>query len=368
MKYQCEQCHSPLYREGLCWQCRHELERAEVLSWTDEQIESKIAFLIANVEQLDDWDTEGYELYHELLEVHGIYSAALQRAAVEKKIISLATLYYKAPADVRDKLIALLDETMDRDEAADLMECVAMQGDDEALRMLVALERNPRPWRAKLYANPSIYAQVAGWTFDEEGNRQTLNYNTCYAMEKGDKRDDEAAIIGRAREDFCPHCQCQLVDLLVLDGTDERLQFLGIKGTMTASGCPNCCCFTNAAYNRFTVDGASTPIFPYKGLEENLENHIEEKEMTALIENRYVLGKHPVPLFYGAGDSCDLNTIGGFAAWVQDWEYIACPDCEKPMKYMAQIQWDSVMNGMEGTLYIEVCSDCSIAAMHHQQT
>lgn len=69
-----------------------------------------------------------------------------------------------------------------------------------------------------------------------------------------------------------------------------------------------------------------------------------------------MLGKAPVPLFYGA-EFLDLNTIGGFANWVQDWSYTTCPDCGKPMKYLAQIQWDTVMDGMEGTLYIEVCPD-----------
>ena len=44
------------------------------------------------------------------------------------------------------------------------------------------------------------------------------------------------------------------------------------------------------------------------------------EDYKALTENPFVLGKGPVPLFYGA--ACDdVNTIGGFANWVQDWEY-----------------------------------------------
>lgn len=45
-----------------------------------------------------------------------------------------------------------------------------------------------------------------------------------------------------------------------------------------------------------------------------------------------------------------------------------CPDCGKPMKYLAQIQWDTVLDGTEGTLCIEVCPDCRIVSMEHQQT
>lgn len=38
------------------------------------------------------------------------------------------------------------------------------------------------------------------------------------------------------------------------------------------------------------------------------------------------------------------------------------------MRYLAQIQWETVMDAMEGTLYIELCPDCQVASMHHQQT
>ena len=45
-----------------------------------------------------------------------------------------------------------------------------------------------------------------------------------------------------------------------------------------------------------------------------------------------------------------------------------CPHCGKPMKYLAQIQWDTVFDCAEGTLYIEFCPDCQIVSMQHQQT
>jgi len=91
------------------------------------------------------------------------------------------------------------------------------------------------------------------------------------------------------------------------------------------------------------LDGGSTPIFPYNELEDEMENDMDEDVMKELLSNTYILGETPVPLFYGVGSE-DINTIGGFASWVQDWQYIACPDCSKPMKYVAQIQWDTVMD------------------------
>ena len=83
--------------------------------------------------------------------------------------------------------------------------------------------------------------------------------------------------------------------------------------------------------------------------------------------NNYILSEHDVPLFFGAFSE-SINTIGGFANWVQDWEYMKCPSCGKKMRYLMQIHWDSIDNCSEGTLFIEICTDCSITAMFHQQT
>ena len=70
------------------------------------------------------------------------------------------------------------------------------------------------------------------------------------------------------------------------------------------------------------------------------------------------------------GSEATVNplAIGGFANWVQDAEYTTCPHCGKPMKYLAQIQWDTVFDCAEGTLYVEFCPDCHIVSMQHQQT
>ena len=59
-----------------------------------------------------------------------------------------------------------------------------------------------------------------------------------------------------------------------------------------------------------------------------------------------MLGKSLFPCFMGAARE-DVNTIGGFANWVQDAEYTICPHCGKPMKYLAQIQWDTVFDCAE---------------------
>ena len=53
-----------------------------------------------------------------------------------------------------------------------------------------------------------------------------------------------------------------MVDMLVLDGRDERLKFLGLDGILTATCCPNCVGFLKGpAFNSFTLDGG-VEVFP----------------------------------------------------------------------------------------------------------
>ena len=108
-------------------------------------------------------------------------------------------IYYHAPADVRDGLIHALLSAEYSSEASNLMSCLAMQGDDKAMQTLLELERNPRPWRKGLYVDPSSYAQIGGWTFDKEGQKIQLNFDTCYPMVKGTTGEKSPVRIGRSR-------------------------------------------------------------------------------------------------------------------------------------------------------------------------
>ena len=80
---------------------------------------------------------------------------------------------------------------------------------------------------------------------------------------------------------------------------------------------------------------------------EKMDCYVSPDDYKTLTENPFVLGKSPVPLFYGCASE-DVNTVGGFGNWVQDAEYTTCPHCGKPMKYLAQIQWDTVFDCAEG--------------------
>ena len=83
MNYQCEICGRPLGYQGLCWVCRAERERAEVMAWTDEEIREKFSHLITNAHKLDDWHTEEYDTALKLISIRGLWSEELLRAALD---------------------------------------------------------------------------------------------------------------------------------------------------------------------------------------------------------------------------------------------------------------------------------------------
>ena len=144
--------------------------------------------------------------FWQLLGYHDAITPEIQRVALAAEVFWPCEIYYHAPADVRDGLIHALLSAEYSSAASNLMSCLAMQGDDKAMETLLELERNPRPWRKGLYVDPSSYAQIGGWTFDKEGQKIQLNFDTCYPMVKGTTGEKSPVRIGRAREDTCPHC------------------------------------------------------------------------------------------------------------------------------------------------------------------
>ena len=172
----------------------------------------------------------------------------------------------------------------------------------------------------------------------------------------------------RARGDKCPHCGSGLVDMITLDGRDERLQFIGVDGKITATCCPSCIMFSSTVYGSFDLEGNGEAVFPYNGLGEQEECYISEVDFQETSINALMLSEVERPLFYGAED-WEAATIGGFAHWMNDCYIPACPHCGKLMRYLAQIPYKKVTKaGPEGSIYMEICTDCRMVPLQYQQT
>lgn len=142
------------------------------------------------------------------------------------------------------------------------------------------------------------------------------------------------------------------------------LLFLGLDGIITADVVVQDCVTSSEGIQ---IDLPLMGKAKFQSTDGTDENYYSDEYLNAMAENRLVISEKERPLFYGAFNN-DVNTIGGFANWVQDWEYRECPECGRKMKYLAQIHWDTIEDCAEGTLFIEICPDCKIITMFHQQT
>ena len=171
--YQCPECGRELRYQGLCWSCKAERERREMLAWTPEQVREKLEALTADLNRLEEdaWDKD----FWALLCYHNAITPELQRAALERELYYPGEIYYQAPADVRDGLIRALLETEDPGEAGNLLCCLAMQGDDRALEVLHELEKHPRPWRSCMWTPRSTLRPAAGPSTRQESGGGSIS-------------------------------------------------------------------------------------------------------------------------------------------------------------------------------------------------
>jgi len=360
----CTNCGREKYFEGLCYWCRTKENRNEWLALPNDEVQKKIQFIIDNIKDKDVI----YREFNPLFYYRAIDTADIAKAAFERKVYYPHEIYRNATPGLVDEMINLLLTTQDKTVGANFLCCLSVVENDpnnKILNAFIELENNPREWRKKLYVDPSRYADIAGWTFDKEGTRIPLIYPQAYPMVKGDRSKDTAVIMGGRKEEKCSHCSCQMTDLLTIDGRDKRLKFLGIDGVIKALTCPNCASVYGPTYCKYTIDGESE-VLEVSDDSYLDENYMRDEDLDEFENNTFVLAQEPVNLFYGCGDDI-THMIGGIANWVQDTEYLDCPCCNQKMKYFAQIQ-DYILGSGDGAIFFEICIDCQVIAMVHQQT
>lgn len=363
----CHQCGREIYFDGLCVQCRAENERAEILAYSQQEIEVKIEEICAELIALKELKDKSH-IFIKLVNYRDINTSKIAKTAFDNYVFYPRELYKDASDDIIKAMIATLQkDDIGELTAGHILLCLATHGGKAVLDAFLELEKNPREWRKKLYVNPSFYATYGGWTYDENGKYIETQYNRCYSMIKGTEAEKQNSPVKIAikTDEICKSCGCQMLNIMEIDGGDSRLKFLQIDGVIKAKCCPNCFTYSDGYFSRYTLDGKSEIICDTDLSTQ--ENYLSDKDIGELIGNTYALGNTPVPLRYAA-DWEGGSSVGGFAFWIQDCEIKTCPDCGKPMKYLAQIQWDTVLDGMEGNAYIEICTDCKVIAMLHQQT
>ena len=363
----CKQCGREIFFDGICVSCRTENERNRILALSQEEIDSYIRQICEEIEDTGELDKES-DIFTELLNYRDIDTSKIAEAAFKKNLFYPSEIYKDAPHEIIEAMLEMVkQDDVDSFLAGRLLSCLAVCGGEEVFQTFLELEKHPRRWREKLYANPSQYATSGGWSFDKDGRYRKINFDKCYPMVKGtlEQKKSSPVKIGVKTEEKCPKCGCGIVNLMEIDGRDPRLDFLEIPGVIKAKCCPNCVSYSEGDFCRYVLNGESELVFGEDSF--ITEDYLKEEGIEELASNSYILGNASVPPRYAA-DWEGGSSVGGFAFWIQDCDIRLCPDCGKPMQYLAQIQWDTVLYGMEGNAYIEICKDCKTIVVLHQQT
>ena len=177
----CPKCgENRIYFDGICHSCSQRQRRDEILNLSADEVEAMILKIADRIDEIEKWD-EICNDFWALFSLLDIHDPRIARAAAAKQIYYPPELYFGAPKDVRDALIAKLDSLQDNSKNTlnDLLCSLAWQGDEKTTELFYELYQNPKPWRQKLYAGTEIYAQIGGWSFDRMGERKSLVFDKC---------------------------------------------------------------------------------------------------------------------------------------------------------------------------------------------
>jgi hypothetical protein len=361
--YHCPECGREISFMGMCYYCRSKAEQKRYQEMPDEEVARTVQEIIGGIETICEWDKVHNDFRH-LLACRDINTEAIAAAAFAKEIYYPSELYRDASADVRDGIIRLLQEP-DCKCAGHLLSCLARIGGEVAAEAVKKLDENPPPWQKMLYWSASQYMMCGDLCIDSDGKLVSLAYDQCYALLPGEgQAQDVSTAAASPREDVCPQCGCRLTDILVIDGRDKRLAFLGIDGKLRIPICPNCASMCDKTIVRYSLDGNASTELIGAYVE---ENYLSEGQYAELSGKQFVLAKEPSPPYFQLCPA-DVFTIGGHPEWVQDPQYEDCPDCGRKMKLLAQMSWNALMEYTEGSLFMLICTDCHVVTIVHQQT
>ena len=362
----CQKCgENTIYFDGICHSCSQRQRRDEILNLSVNEVEAMILKIAERIGEIEKWQ-EIYNDFWALFSLRDIHDPRIARAAVAAEIYCPPELYFGAPKDVRDALVRKLASLQDnaKNTLNDLLCALAWQGDEQTMQLFYELYQNPRPWRQKLYAGTEIYAQIGGWSFDQRGERKSLVFDKCLAVDGAEKNGygansgvnlnaDEPVQIGRPTGQKCEFCGCEMLDMLRLKASEPRLAFLNLKHDAIFRCCPTCV-GSVMYFCKCSADGEIELSCEGEGME---KSYFSQQDMTRLSGMKFKLSGE-VPPFYGCFDELDV-TVGGYPQWVQDVSYLSCPSCGGMMKHLAQIPFGELVQG-EGVIYVQICEKCEV--------
>ena len=272
--------------------------------------------------------------------------------------------FHRAPPDVRDALLTMLDnESMLRRNH--ILLALAWIGDAVVVEQFHEWRRKPPTWSSTLYVPPHAYSRQAGWELTASGGRRDLYFSHCTHLEKAASNNLPGFRSTLERTDTCPCCGTTLTNLFDIDPAQCGLGRVGNwHNSITIATCENCTAYGTVfgvvddnGHARWSPNNARPTYLPDSGDIVKLPNDVLQ------------LGRQRSPLF--AADQflpTSYSQLGGHPTWIQDAEYPNCPECAETMMFLAQINREDIEDLAEGMYYGFICPTCRTTATSYQQT
>jgi hypothetical protein len=275
-------------------------------------------------------------------------------------------IYHSASPEVAGRIVGLLPgENTDH-----MLLALAWIGDGVAQAAFRSWRDDPPGWAAQLHVPPHRYAEEAGWELTPQGARRDLFVRECHPLVEP---TDERARPGIVRvvddhAEACRWCGRPMITILDLDLGSPEAAFLGLPGRrLRIATCQVCTCY-GTVFTRIDQEGGPTwheanrrPDFLPDGAE----------DWGLLPRGCLEFGDTPRSWTESANwlvPGVRFSQVGGHPTWIQDAEYPCCPDCERPMPFVAQLSNEDYQECGEGLFYLFACQACGVAATGYQQS
>ncbi len=247
---------------------------------------------------------------------------------------------------------------------------LAWIGDDIARAAFRSWRDDPPAWADQLYVPPHRYAEEAGWELAPQGGRRDLFVRECHPLVgPGDERATPGLVrIVDDHAEACRWCGRRMTTLLDLDLTAPQAGFLGLPGRrLRIATCEICTCY-GIVFTRVDREGGPAwheanrrPDYLPEGTEDWGGLPRRCLEFSGAPRNWLESASWLVP-------GVRFSQVGGHPTWIQDAEYPRCPDCGRPMPFLAQLSAEDCEERGEGIYYMFACRECGVAATGYQQS
>ena len=300
-------------------------------------------------------------LVHLSLFTDGFLLKKVYPKLVENKRFYPSEIYLHADDDIVNRLIELLSSGEYDDNSLSvnhILCCLAWIGTQKVADFFNEATNEKPEWSKKLHVPPSFYTEQGGWTILADGTiKQLTNKNVKVLENKHQAKEEYSEIPTFVKlQEKCPFCNNPIVTVFENEINGAVIPF---------STCILCGCY-EPIFMRINDEGKSL----WHNANKEWPHHNGSYDIEPIEENILALSKekreptNTISQFVETSHS----QIGGYPTWIQDSEYLNCPDCNEKMDFIGQVDMEDVEEYGEGIYYFHYCSNCHITGSNYQQT